>query len=59
MKTLIQSLCLVLCQLLQFATGAQAPVLNSYPSANAVIFLDFDGHTVDGTSWNWRGSPIV
>jgi len=59
MKSLIQSLCLVLCQSLQLYTEAQVPVLNSYPSANAVIFLDFDGNTVDGTSWNWRGSPIV
>ena len=59
MRNLIQSLCLILCQSLQFSTGAQVPVLNSYPSASAAIFLDFDGHTVDGTSWNWGGSPIV
>lgn len=31
---------------------AQVPLYNSYPSASAVIFLDFDGHTVTGTSWN-------
>ncbi len=36
---------------------AQFPVLNSNPSASAVIFLDFDGHTVDNTSWNYAG-PI-
>ncbi|MBK8952341.1 MAG: T9SS type A sorting domain-containing protein [Chitinophagaceae bacterium] len=36
---------------------AQVPVLSSYPSASAVIFLDFDGHTVAGTSWNYSG-PI-
>ena len=59
MKNLIASLCLALCQLLQIATEAQSPVLNSYPSATAAIFLDFDGHTVDGTSWNRQGSPIV
>jgi hypothetical protein len=39
-------------------THAQVPLLSSYPSANAVIFLDFDGHTVTGTSWNYNG-PIV
>jgi hypothetical protein len=36
---------------------AQVPKLNSYPSAAAVIYLDFDGHTVNGTSWNSSG-PI-
>jgi len=35
---------------------AQVPILNSYPSASATIFLDFDGHTVSGTSWNWNGN---
>ena len=38
-------------------SAAQAPVYNSYPSAQAVLFLDFDGHTVNGTSWNGSG-PI-
>ncbi len=38
--------------------GAQVPVLNSYPSASAVIFLDFDGHTVVNTPWNSSG-PIT
>jgi hypothetical protein len=28
------------------------PKLNSYPGAAAVIFLDFDGHTVQSTVWN-------
>jgi hypothetical protein len=27
------------------------PALNSYPSAEAVIYLDFDGEQVNGTSW--------
>ncbi|HEX6428262.1 MAG TPA: zinc-dependent metalloprotease [Niastella sp.] len=36
---------------------AQVPLLNSYPSASATIFLDFDGQYVAGTSWNWSG-PI-
>jgi hypothetical protein len=45
---------------LTIATGAsaQVPLLNSYPSARATIFLDFDGQYVTGTSWNWSG-PIL
>ena len=44
---------------LAIATGvtAQVPLLNSYPSARATIFIDFDGQYVTGTSWNWSG-PI-
>ncbi|HMU47208.1 MAG TPA: zinc-dependent metalloprotease [Chitinophagaceae bacterium] len=38
-------------------TSAQVPVLSSNPSASAVIFLDFDGQSVTGTSWNYSG-PI-
>jgi hypothetical protein len=34
---------------------AQVPPLSSNPSASAVVFLDFDGHTVTGTSWNSSG----
>lgn len=34
---------------------AQVPKLNSYTPASAVIFLDFDGHLVQGTSWNYNG----
>jgi len=40
--------------LLSFQAKADAqgiPVLNSYPSAPAVIFLDFDGHTDPTGSW--------
>src|SRR5665647_1224350 len=33
------------------------PVLSSLPSAQATIFLDFDGHYVQTTSWN-GGNPI-
>ena len=29
--------------------------LSSFPSAKATIFLDFDGQTVIGTSWNGNG----
>jgi hypothetical protein len=42
-----------------FATGlmAQVPKLNSYPTARATIYLDFDGQYVNGSVWNWAG-PI-
>ena len=33
------------------------PKLNSYPSAVATIFLDFDGHYVESTVWN-GGNPL-
>ena len=44
---------------LAFSVGAfaQVPVLNSYPSAQATLFLDFDGQYIAGTPWNWSG-PI-
>jgi hypothetical protein len=35
---------------------AQVPKLNSYGTASATIFLDFDGHLVSGTSWNVNGA---
>lgn len=41
---------------LAFSASAQIPKLNSYPKASATVFLDFDGHTVRGTSWNWDGT---
>ncbi len=38
---------------------AQVPVFSSYPLADsAVLFLDFDGHTVENTAWN-VDDPIV
>jgi hypothetical protein len=51
MKNFIQSLLAVL--LIGFTTHATAvPKLNSYPTAQATIFLDFDGEVVEGTLWN-------
>ena len=35
--------------------AAQVPILNSYPSAKATVYLDFDGQHVSGTTWNWNG----
>jgi hypothetical protein len=37
--------------------SSAVPKLNSFPSATAVIFLDFDGHYVQSTVWN-GGAPI-
>jgi hypothetical protein len=52
MKNLFRTISVVL--LLNFActVHAQVPVLNSHPSSVSTLFLDFDGHTVSGTSWN-------
>lgn len=58
MKNLYKSVLMPILLVFALTSKAQVPVLNSYPSANAVIFLDFDGQTVDNTSWNYAG-PIV
>lgn len=58
MKNLIRSGLIVLSFCSTMTVTAQVPQLSSYPSASAVLFLDFDGHTVTGTSWNYNG-PIV
>ena len=57
MKILIQSL-LVFLLFVSLPSFAQVPAYSSFPGASAVLFLDFDGHTVNGTSWNSNG-PIV
>ena len=31
---------------------AAVPILHSLPEADTKIFLDFDGHLVEGTNWN-------
>lgn len=58
MKILSRTLCVLLLMSFYSICHAQTPVMSSYDSAKAVIFLDFDGHTVDATSWNFAG-PIV
>lgn len=45
----------VLGLLLSICSYSQIPVYNSYPSAAATVFLDFDGQYVEGTSWNYVG----
>jgi hypothetical protein len=40
--------------------SGQTPLLNSFPAAQATVFIDFDGHRVQGTPWNGLigGAPI-
>jgi hypothetical protein len=35
-----------------------APTLNSYPTAKAVLYLDFDGHEVKNSMWN-NGNTVI
>ena len=53
MKTVRSVLFLLL--ITWYQAEAEVPLLNSYPSATATIYLDFDGQLVSGTSWNWNG----
>ncbi|HEU4472074.1 MAG TPA: T9SS type A sorting domain-containing protein [Flavisolibacter sp.] len=57
MKNLHPITFLICLLLASFTSLAQVPIYNSYPSAQATIFIDFDGHLVNGTSWNGSG-PI-
>jgi hypothetical protein len=58
MKKFFQTFLLATALFTSGKSFSQVPVLSSYPSASAVIFLDFDGHTVEGTIWNSSG-PIA
>ena len=57
MKNLYRTGIVLMLLISSFVGKTQVPILSSYPSASAVLFLDFDGHTVAGTSWNYNG-PI-
>ncbi|HEV7782988.1 MAG TPA: zinc-dependent metalloprotease [Chitinophagaceae bacterium] len=57
MKTLLKPFIAALALISALNAKAQVPLLNSFPSAQAVVYLDFNGHTVNGTSWNYNG-PI-
>lgn len=57
MKNLIRSALVMVVMISSLTLVGQVPKLSSYPAAQAVIFIDFDGHTVEGTSWNATG-PI-
>jgi len=56
MKNLYKSVLIVLALSGTFIAKSQVNDLNSYSSANAVIYLDFDGHNVAGTMWNVNGA---
>jgi hypothetical protein len=58
MKNIYFSLCTCLLLCVSQVTFAQVPKLSSYKDSIATIFIDFDGQTVVGTSWNGSG-PIV
>lgn len=44
--------------LLLSLSAFSVPKLNSFPSAVATIFIDFDGHYVQSSVWN-NGNPII
>ncbi|HVG41954.1 MAG TPA: M57 family metalloprotease, partial [Chitinophagaceae bacterium] len=52
MKNVTKTLFLAVLLLASIFSFAQTPIYNSYPSASAAIFLDFDGHSLSGSSWN-------
>ncbi|MDH7464544.1 T9SS type A sorting domain-containing protein [Chitinophagaceae bacterium 26-R-25] len=57
MKVLFRILAIAIAAMYAPNLIAQVPILSSYPSAKATVYLDFDGQYVTGTSWNWDG-PI-
>ncbi|HEX7845724.1 MAG TPA: zinc-dependent metalloprotease [Chitinophagaceae bacterium] len=57
MKNFFKSGLMVLLLCSALIAKSQVPVYNSYPAASAVIFLDFDGHNVTGTNWNYM--PVI
>ena len=56
MKKIFTSLICTLLLLISFSAFS-VPKLNSFPSATATIFIDFDGHYVQNGLWN-GGNPI-
>ena len=56
MKNFYKSVLLMLALSGTLIAKSQVTTYNSYPSANAVCFLDFNGHYVAGTLWNTNGA---
>jgi|APGre2960657404_1045060.scaffolds.fasta_scaffold08926_2 hypothetical protein len=56
MKKIFTQLTTIILLLLSYNSFG-IPKLNSYPSAIATIFIDFDGHYVQSSVWN-NGNPI-
>jgi hypothetical protein len=59
MKKYITYILISLSWLIQNPANAQTPLLNSYSSASATVYLDFDGAVVEGTIWNENGKIIA
>jgi hypothetical protein len=57
MKSALTYLTILFQVLVYLPVESQVPMLSSYPSASATVFLDFDGQYVSGSVWNWSG-PI-
>src|ERR1700680_4867109 len=57
MKTILHFILVATTVLSLLTVHAQIPILNSYPSAKATVYLDFDGQYIAGSVWNWMG-PI-
>ena len=55
MKKLLLNLMITL---LISSAAIATPTLNSYPTASATIYLDFDGHDVSSSMWNY-GTPFT
>jgi hypothetical protein len=51
------SLMLLFAAIFTASTATAAPTLNSYPAATATLYLDFDGHDVTSSMWNY-GTPF-
>lgn len=51
------SLILLFAAIFTASTATAAPTLNSYPTATATLYLDFDGHDVTSSMWNY-GTPF-
>ena len=56
MKNLYKSVLILFALTGNLIAKSQVNNLNSYTPATAVIYLDFDGHTVAGTMWNTNGT---
>jgi hypothetical protein len=59
MKSLLTSALVIWLLTTALAASAQNSFQSSYPAANAVIYLDFDGHYLSGTSWNSGGTLVL
>lgn len=57
MKKYFKIIAFLAIQLLTIQAAFCLPKLNSYPTASATIYLDFDGHFVDDPVWN-MGEPF-